>query len=98
MVVVEHRHPDGGWRQLPPLPRPRRGSGSVRWEGELMVALFGWNEDGVPGVWIDVRPSLDLGSERLHLGHDFLRVADLTEGPYELDGPVARWRWRLTEE
>ena len=50
MVVVEHRHPDGGWRQLPPLPRPRRGSGSVRWEGELMVALFGWNEDGVPGV------------------------------------------------
>lgn len=102
-VLIEGtpRSADGDWTQIGPLlaPKDRRGSSTVFVDAKATTVVFGWNDD-TPGVWLDEDEPVKLGnSQRGH--HTPIEklplLADLREGPFELDGPNARWRWSLID-
>lgn len=103
VILIERSPRDGGdWIRVGPLngPDDQRGSGTAILDGENVLVVFGWDSAGVPRVWKDDGLAVDLGAgQRGHVTpveqHQVL--ADLRDGPFELDGPNARWRWSLTD-
>lgn len=101
-ILIECSPRDGGdWTQIGPLLTPidPRGSGTAFVDAKAMTVVFGWDK-GVPGVWLDKGLSVELGMyQRGHLtpAEGLVRLADLRDGPFELDGPNARWRWSLID-
>jgi hypothetical protein len=100
-IRVEHRPPgDGAWHAVgPPIsPADRTGSGQAFHDDSLVVVLFGWSED-VPAVWLDSRRSASVafGVRAHEPGNHYTRLADLRDGPFELDSPNGRWRWSLID-
>lgn len=100
-ILVERSNLAGGdWTQVGPLngPQDLRGSGTAIRDGQEILVVFGWDNEGAPRVWQDKGISVKLGNQqRGHVGpaEDLQSLADLREGPFELDGPHARWRWSL---
>jgi hypothetical protein len=101
VILVERSPRDGGeWTQVGPLngPNDLRGSGTAILDGENVLVVFGWDTESVPRVWRDDGISVKLGrQQRGHVGpaEQLVALADLRDGPFELDGPNARWRWSL---
>jgi hypothetical protein len=72
------------------------GSGTALIRGKPTVIMFGW-VDGIPGVWELDGPTYGTTKGRVVTG-TVAQLADLREGPYEVPGPVARWRFTLVED
>lgn len=99
MIQVQCRphRGDQRWRAaLPVYPGEPHGSCTVIIDGREITVVFGWH-DGQPLLWRSEGVELVTGdrSGRLVDGHQLAVLANLAEGPIELDGPKARWRWRV---
>lgn len=102
-ILVECSPRGGGaWTQIGPPIEPGlvRGSGTAFRDADIVTVVFGWDNETVPGVWLDDGQAVKLGnSQRGHLTpvEGLVRLADLRAGPFEMDGPNARWRWSLID-
>lgn len=104
MKILVECSPRGGgdWTQIgaPIAPGGRHGSGTAFQDATIVLVVFGWNSETVPGVWLDDSKVAKLGNgQRVHVTpvEGLVQLADLRAGPFELDGPNARWRWRLID-
>jgi hypothetical protein len=102
-ILVECCPRSGGdWTQIgPPIaPGAIRGSGTAFQDTAIVMVVFGWDDETVPGVWLDDGQAVRIGnSQRGHVTpvEELVRLADLRAGPFEMDGPNARWRWSLID-
>lgn len=98
-IRVEHRPEDGEWHRIGPGigEGDQLGSGTAHVDGASVVVIFGWF-DQAPEVRTNTGPSTRLGhGVRGHIAGEQERLADLRQGPFELDGPNGRWRWSLVD-
>jgi hypothetical protein len=65
-------------------PGDAHSSCVARLGDEEVIIVYGWQE-GTPMLWRTKGAKVD----------ELVKVADLAEGPVQLDGPRARWRWRV---
>lgn len=99
LIQVQYRlhHGDQRWRATQPVyPGDQLASCTVFIDGDETIVVFGWRGDRAL-LWRstgfelaatrDIRTLVDVA----HLPV----LADLTDGPVELDGPKGRWRWRV---
>lgn len=93
-VIVEVDH-GGEWsrvgRDVTPDVQPGSLSSETPDGGPRQVFMFGWFDGTGPAVWRSPRGvDIESGADRLVLASSgFEQVADLTEGPWELDQHLA---------
>lgn len=102
-ILVERSPREGGdWVQVGPTitPADLRGSGTAIRDSQEVVVAFGWDDEGVPRVWQDNHEPEKLPGQRAHRlpVEQLVPLADLRDGPFELDGPINRWRWSLIDD
>jgi hypothetical protein len=88
---------DQRWRAHQPVyPSDPWASCTAVVDGREITVVFGWHHDRAL-LWRSDGIELVSGdrSGRLVDANQLPVIADLAEGPVELDGPKARWRWRV---
>ncbi len=86
-------HGDQRWRGAHPVyPDDRYGSCVAIVAGAEVIVVFGWH-DGRALLWRSEGTEIVAGD--LIDARQLPILADLGDGAVELNGPKARWRWRM---